>query len=85
MFWTMPEEDLEIEVKSVWHETVKRILECKANDLPKGSENPVAHVRPHARDSNDTYPTHYGINIPKKSFWLNKEYILTQIQNKLSN
>ena len=39
------------------------------------SESMVLHVRPHAKDKNDTFPTHYGKDIIKKSFWLNAKFI----------
>ncbi|AZB41513.1 restriction endonuclease [Bacillus sp. FJAT-42376] len=78
-FWSLPEEDLEEEVRRVWEETVNRILAHRADRLPGSSENRVAHVRPHAANSEDTYPTHYGVNIVKKCFWLNNSYILGEV------
>jgi DNA mismatch repair protein MutH len=80
-FWTIPEEDLENEVRWVWEETFKRILDEQAHKLPGSSENRVSHVRPHAANSLDTYPTHYGENLVKKSFWLNNSYIKEVILN----
>lgn len=80
-FWTIPIEDL-AEVESVWNKTVKQIKNGKAHDLPKQTENRVAHVRPHARNSQDTYPTPYGENLVKKCFWLNNSYILEQIKKE---
>ncbi|MBH0168256.1 restriction endonuclease [Fictibacillus sp. 18YEL24] len=80
-FWTIPEKDLENEVRLVWEETVKRILDKQAHKLPGSSENRVSHVRPHAANSLDTYPTHYGDNMVKKSFWLNNSYIKEVIFN----
>jgi DNA mismatch repair protein MutH len=74
-FWTIPEKDLENEVRWVWEETIRRILDEQAHKLPGSSENRVSHVRPHAANSLDTYPTHYGENLVKKSFWLNNRYI----------
>ena len=82
-FWNMPIEDLE-EVRKVWEKTVKIIKEgvelkydgrITHNNLPKQSENPVAHVRPHARDSKDTYPLPDGRKMVKQCFWLNRKYI----------
>jgi DNA mismatch repair protein MutH len=74
-FWTIPEDDLENDVRWVWEETVERILNEEAHKLPGSSENRVSHVRPHAANSADTYPTHYGENLVKKSFWLNNSYL----------
>ena len=54
--WRMPKEDLEGPVRQVWEETVRRILDGHAGQLPKMSESPICHVRPHGRDSRDTLP-----------------------------
>ena len=45
-------------------------------NLPKASENPVCHVRPHARNSSDTFSLPDGRQYPKQCFWLNNSYIL---------
>jgi len=83
MFWNMPADDLE-EVQKVWERTVTVIKEgvrlvrdgnITRNNLPKQSENRVAHVRPHGKDSNDTYPLPDGRRMTKQCFWLNRTYI----------
>lgn len=83
MFWNIPAEDLE-EVRRVWERTVKIVREGVRlwrvggnthNNLPKQSESRISHVRPHARDQNDTYPLPDGRSMPKQCFWLNREYI----------
>ena len=82
-FWTISENDLQ-EVKKVWSRTVKIIQDgvvltyngkVTKNNLPKQTESPVAHVRPHAQNGNDTYPLPDGRNMVKQSFWLNRNYI----------
>lgn len=73
-FWTMPTEDLN-EAQRVWIETVQRINNGQAENLPKSSESPVAHVRPHAKNAEDTYETPQGKQVTKKCFWLNTAYI----------
>lgn len=87
MFWNIPAEDLE-EVRRVWERTVQVIKEgvqlrfdgrVMRNNLPKQSESRVAHVRPHARDMEDTYPLPDGRTMPKQCFWLNSSYIETVI------
>lgn len=87
MFWNMPLEDLE-EVKTVWSRTVQTIKDgvelwsdgkVTHNNFPKATENRVAHVRPHARDANDTYPLPDGRRMPKQCFWLNNTYIKSVI------
>ncbi len=81
MFWSMPYKDRE-EAKKVWERTVKLIKEGKVNDLPASSESDVCHVRPHARNSSDTYEVPGGGFAVKKSFWLNGSYLAKQIKEK---
>lgn len=90
MFWNIPAEDLE-EVQRVWERTVQVIKEgvqlrfdgrVMHNNLPKQSESRVAHVRPHARDMQDTYPLPDGRTMPKQCFWLNRTYIEDVISGK---
>lgn len=82
-FWNMPAQDLD-EVHRVWDRTVEIIKDgvqltydgrITRNNLPKQSESNVAHVRPHAKDSNDVYPLPDGRVMPKQCFWLNREYV----------
>lgn len=82
-FWNIPAEDLD-EVRKVWERTIRIIKEgvvlkndgtCVRNNLPKATENPVAHVRPHARDASDTYPLPDGREMTKQCFWFNNSYI----------
>lgn len=90
MFWNMPNSTLDTEVKSVWERTVSTIKNGVElvprgkkiyNNLPSPSQNPVAHVRPHAQDSSDTYPLPDGRTMAKQCFWLNNSFILEQIKN----
>ena len=87
-FWYIPEADLK-EVETVWEKTSRILREGVKfhtvgkrtfNNLPKASENRVAHVRPHARDSKDTMPLPDGREMPKQCFWLNNTYIAEQIR-----
>lgn len=93
MFWNIPADDLE-EVRRVWERTIKIIKEgvqihfdgkVYRNNLPKQSESRVAHVRPHARDMNDTYPLPDGRAMPKQCFWLNRSYIESIILEESRN
>lgn len=86
-FWNIPAEDLE-EVRRVWERTVQTIRKGVklyddgkrvGNDLPKSSESPVAHVRPHGRDASDKLPLPDGRMMTKQCFWLNNTYIQDQI------
>ncbi len=90
MFWNIPAVDL-AEVQKVWERTVQIIREgvqlyfdgrVMRNNLPKQSENPVAHVRPHAKNMEDTYPLPDGRRMPKQCFWLNRSYIEKVVKAK---
>ena len=80
MFWNVPEKDLNTEIKRVWENTVEKIKNNEYDNLPKISESPILHVRPHGQNKNDTYPTLDGQNSTKKCFWLNASYIKQQIE-----
>lgn len=92
MFWNVPQEDLEGDIKDVWEETRKVIAEGlkidtssgrQCTNLPKQADHPVCHVRPHARDAKDTYPLPTGGEFTKQCFWLNNSYILAQIKKNM--
>lgn len=87
-FWNIPNDDLE-EVHTVWKRTIDTIRggvkliqtpRGVSNDLPKQSENRVAHVRPHGRDGSDKLPLPDGRMMTKQCFWLNNTYIAEQIK-----
>lgn len=75
-FWNIPNTDLK-EVHKVWQRTVDTINEGVEliqtpqgvkNNLPKKTENRVAHVRPHGKDGNDKLPLPDGRMITKQCF-----------------
>lgn len=87
MFWNIPNDDLD-EVQRVWERTVHTIREGVqfiqtprgiSNNLPKKSESPVAHVRPHGKTAADKLPLPDGRRMTKQCFWLNNTYIAEQI------
>ena len=91
-FWNMPYADMEEHVKLVWERTKKVLneglkVEIKngrnISNLPKQSGDPVCHVRPHGRDSDDTYELPTGGSYPKQCFWLNNSYILSQLNKEM--
>lgn len=82
MFWNVPEKDLNTEIKRVWENTVEKIKNNEYDNLPKISESPILHVRPHARNTKDTYLTLDGKKAIKKCFWLNASYIKKQIESE---
>ena len=91
-FWNIPYEDLETQVRLVWEKTKQVIKDglkvdivngIRRNNFPKASENPVCHVRPHAKDASDTYELPDGRKFPKQCFWLNNTYIYDQLDTKI--
>lgn len=91
-FWNIPYEDLEINVRRVWERTrqvirdglqVEMINGMRMSNLPKASEDPVCHVRPHAHNGQDTYELPDGRSFPKQCFWLNNTYIYDQINDEI--
>ena len=90
-FWNIPYSDLEVEVRSVWNRTKKVLIEGlkitqkggkNHDNLPAASENPVCHVRPHAKNAKDTYELPDGRQYAKQCFWLNNSYILKQLDKR---
>lgn len=90
-FWNIPYNDLNVEVHTVWDRTRQVLIEGLEirykngkhyNNFPKISENTVSHVRPHAQNVNDTYELPDGRMYPKQCFWLNNNYILSQLGEK---
>ncbi len=93
-FWNIPYEDLETDVRDVWEKTKKVISEGleitvvngrNCNNLPKASQNPICHVRPHAKNSDDTYELPDGRHYPKQCFWLNNTYIYDQLNPEIKS
>ncbi len=78
----MPIADIDGEVRKVWTNTVTSIKEDKSV-YPKMSESNICHVRPHARDKDDTIETPSGKMEVKKCFWLNRQYIKDQVVDKV--
>ncbi len=90
--WNMPEQDIELEAKPVWELTYNCIVtgnivkEIDKNGnritkFPRMSDNKVCHVRPHAKDSSDTFDLPVRDKLTnlakytKHCFWLNNKYL----------
>lgn len=90
--WNMPELDIQLEAKHVWELTriciitgniVKEIDKNgnRTTCFPGVSVSKICHVRPHARDAQDTYPLPVkdrltgATDYTKHCFWLNNTYI----------
>lgn len=78
MFWTMPSADLET-ARAFWEDTKRKIKRGIYDDFVKISDGRICHVRPKGRDSQDLMETPQGTLEKKKCYWLNAEYIRTQI------
>lgn len=80
----MPEKIIQSDLKEMWvigrkvlQEGVKLtpIKRGVSNNLPKSTENQVAHIRPKARNASDTVQLPDGQYITKQAYWLNRNYI----------
>ena len=80
-FWSVPDDDIEI-IRGVWEDTRSKVIEERFDDFIASSDRRISHVRPHGRDSRDTYP-YKGKEYVKKGFWLNKQYMKEVIRREL--
>lgn len=97
-FWNMPYQDIQ-EANRVWKrmvqtvskgEIVKEVTKSgiRKTFFPKKTENRISHVRPHARNKEDTYSLpiadkRTGVKVyTKHSFWLNANYVRDEIYKK---
>lgn len=100
-FWNMPINVLDNDFKEVWIHTQSIIKsgnivrEIKngnyINNFLNKSSHPMMHVRPHAKNRDDTYPLPVPdrltglLDFTKQCFWLNNSFVLEIInQNKKS-
>jgi len=80
-FWTIPDEDFPA-IGEVWEDTKSKVLNGDFDHFVKISEHPIAHIRPHARDSSDMADYH-GRKVKKVSFWLKDSHIQGMIENNM--
>ena len=91
----MPHSDI-LEAKNVWEEMVKTVSNgeivkevtekgVRKTFFPKKTDNRISHVRPHARNSEDTYELPLADKLTglteytKHCFWLNAGYVKDKI------
>ncbi|MCZ2259143.1 Sau3AI family type II restriction endonuclease [Sporosarcina sp. G11-34] len=112
LFWNMPVSEIDGDLQKEWtraRDTFKRGVKFRLkeqkngifvhNDLPKGSNTNILHVRPHTgksayliRELNYTKGNieRHGDQLPNgdfmtiQSFWLNNHYIFKQVKDYLS-
>lgn len=77
-FWS-PSADQLNGIECEWRDYCRRIQAGEANKLPGASQTKYIHVRPHARDSQDTEQAPRVGQVVKKCFWLNQNFIAEQI------
>lgn len=96
-FWNMPYNDI-LEAKKVWESTKEKVQDgeiiktiknnIRYTHFPDKSDNRVAHVRPHAKNKDDTYPLPIPDRLSgvgqytKHCFWLNNTYVRDEIYKK---
>ncbi len=97
-FWNMSHKDI-LEAKEVWLQTVSLVEQGKIVEkiddkgkrftyFPKKKNHRISHVRPHAKNSEDTYqlPVPDQLtrldNYTKHCFWLNASYVKDEIYEK---
>lgn len=79
-FWS-PSADQLVGIENEWRSYSRRIKEGDADKLPGASQTQYIHVRPHARDSDDTEEAPRVGQVVKKCFWLNQDF-MAQIVNE---
>jgi len=78
-FWNIPIVDLEESIYEFLTDTVVKLKNGIYNDVSKSDNNPVGHIRPKAKDSEDLMLTTQGTYEKKVSFWINEKYIADQV------
>ena len=82
LLWQIPKGDY-AEFEKVWIDTRDKIKNGDYEHFIKISDNPVSHVRPHAKNAADTMLTPQGTQEKKKCFWINQKYIQEKILNPI--
>ena len=78
IFWAMPVKDYPV-VQRFWEDTKVKVALGDYNHFIKSSENPICHIRPKGADSTDLMKTPQGTWEKKKCYWLNRQYVLSEI------
>ena len=82
-FWSMPQTDID-KMQELWGNTKEKVLRNEYGSFLTSTQHSVGHVRPHAKNALDLAPTPQNTMEKKKSFWLNRVYILNVIKNHLN-
>lgn len=73
-FWS-PSADQLNGIECEWQDYGRRIQVGESNKLPGASQTKYIHVRPHARDRDDTEQAPRVGHVVKKCFWLNQDFM----------
>lgn len=79
-FWNFPAVDMP-EAQKVWETTKEMINSGNYISLPKISDSPLSHVRPHGKNGEDKIETPQGTMEMRRCFWLNADYIRKSLEN----
>ena len=92
VLWNAPGNHIEKYAKETWETTIKKIKNgvdiwevttkkgiIYKNDLPWMKETQMIHVRPHAKNRNDTFLLPDWRPLTKQSFWFNNTYIKKEL------
>lgn len=82
MFWNMPICDLEDSLAYVWNDTVEKIRMGNYDNFIQISDDRKVHIRYKGKNSKDKAPTIQGHLERKRCFWLNNDYVKSQIELK---
>lgn len=84
LLWNMPEQTIQTELKKMWEQGRKVLLEGVelvltkngvTNNFPKSKDNEVTHIRPKAKNASDKVRLPDGQMITKQAYWLDRNYI----------
>jgi DNA mismatch repair protein MutH len=73
-FWR-PSTDQLATMGREWDSLRQAFAVSRPEDRPQASETEILHVRPHARNKDDTLPLPSGRPYVKSSFWLNRDFV----------
>ena len=78
LLWQMPESDYG-EAKRCYEEMQKHVIEGHAEQSVSKKRNRCCHTRPHSSQKEKPVLTPQGDLVGKKCFWLNNDYIASEI------
>lgn len=76
--WQMPDDNV-AEAKRCYEQMQQNVRAGRADIAVHTAENRCCHVRPHARNKDDTCEQPFGPPVTKKSFWLNQAYVRSEL------